>query len=444
MNKPTLILIYPAPDKDRLGSRRRRSTSVPKLNLSILAAYADDLFDVRIIDETVEDIDFDIKADMVAITVLTLVARRAYEIATEFSKRGAKIVMGGFHVSFFPDEVAKHADSLVIGEAEGVWEQLLHDFLTGKMIERYQRDTPHSLVGLRRPRHDLIKREFYSLPNVMETARGCPNKCAYCAVARYWGYRYRFRPVHEVFDEIRSMPPGDITFVDDNIIGSPSRAKELFKAMIPLKRKWNSQADLKLAKDSELLELCAKSGCQWIFMGIESVNAQNLKDVGKSRINKVEEYQESIKTIQETGIKVLGSFIFGFDHDDKTVFDNTIQFCEDNRLHGANFYIFVPLPGTKLFEEMEADGRIIDRDWSHYDGNHVVFHPMLMTPNELLEGYLYAYRSFYSIHSILKRNLRPHKGILQSLALNIGRKLNYRYFEEGCRMKREAKVGLTL
>lgn len=435
MKKPSLILIYPAPDKDRFGSRRRRSTSVPKLNLSLLAAYADDLFDVHIIDETVEEINFEIKADLVAITVLTLVAKRAYEIAAEFSKRGAKTVMGGFHVHSFPDEAACHADALVIGEAEGVWEQLLKDFVAGKMKKRYQRDTPHSLVGLRIPRHDLIKRKFYSFPNVMETTRGCPNRCTYCSVTRYWGHRYRFRPIQEVIDEIRSMPPGGIMFVDDNIIGSPSRAKELFKALIPLKRKWYSQADIKkIAKDPELLDLCARSGCQWLFMGIESVNAQNLKDVGKSRINKVEEYQESIRAIQDTGIRIFGSFIFGLDHDDRTVFDNTIQFCEDNYLHGANFYIFVPLPASVLFDRMEEEGRILDRDWSHYDGNHVVFLPKLMSPDELLEGYLYAYRSFYSIRSILKRNLRPHMGIFESLALNIGRRLNYRYFEEGCRM----------
>lgn len=434
MNKPLLLLIYPAPDKDRLGSRRRRSTSMPKLNLYLLASYADDLFDVRIIDETVEDIDFDIKADLVGITVLTLVAGRAYEIAAEFAKRGAKIVMGGFHVCFFPDEAAEHADALVIGEAEGVWEQLLDDFLSGKMKKRYQRDTPHSLVGLRKPRLDLVKRKSYSGPNVMETARGCPNKCAYCSVTRFWGYRYRFRPVQEVIDEIRSMPSGAIVFVDDNIIGSSSRAKELFKAMIPLKRKWYSQADLKLAKDPELLELCAKSGCQWLFMGIESINTQNIKEVGKSRVNKVDEYQESLRTIQDAGINVLGSFMFGLDHDDKTVFDNTVQFCEDNRLPAVNFYIFVPMPATGLFDKMEEDGRILDRNWSHYDGNHVVFRPMLMTPDELLEGYLYAYRSFYSIRSILKRTLKPRRDIFGVLALNFGRRSNYRYFEEGCRI----------
>ncbi|MCK5192738.1 MAG: DUF4070 domain-containing protein, partial [Desulfobulbaceae bacterium] len=238
----------------------------------------------------------------------------------------------------------------------------------------------------------------------------------------------------EVIDEIRSMPPGAIVFVDDNIIGSSSRAKELFKAMIPLKRKWYSQADLKLAKDPELLELCAKSGCQWLFMGIESIHTQNIKEVGKSRVNKVDEYQESLRTIQDAGINILGSFMFGLDHDDKTVFDNTVQFCEDNRLQAANFYIFVPMPATSLFDKMEEEGRILDRNWSHYDGNHVVFRPMLMTPDELLEGYLHAYRSFYSIRSILKRTLKPRRDIFRVLALNLGRRLNYRYFEEGCQL----------
>ena len=433
MNKPTLLLIHPAQDKDRLGSRRRRASSVPKLNLPILAAYADGLFDVHMVDETVEDIDFDIKADLVAITVLIQLAHRGYEIAEEFRSRGAKIVMGGFHVYFFPEEAAGHADALVVGEAEGVWEQLLQDFLAGKMKKRYQRDTPHNLVGLRKPRLDLAKKEAYSTPNVMETARGCPHRCAYCAVSLFWGYRYRFRPVQEVIDEIRSMPPGAIVFIDDNIIGLPSRAEELFKAMIPLKRKWYSQADLKLARYPELLELCAKSGCQWMFMGIESINRENLEDVGKSRVNKVEEYQESIRTIQDAGINVFGSFIFGLDHDDKTVFDNTVQFCMDNRLPAANFYILVPLPFTRVFEKMEEEGRILHRDWSRYDGNHVVFRPTLMTPNELLEGYLYAYRSLYSIRSIVKRTPGPRRDISRVLALNVGRRLNYRYFEEGCR-----------
>ncbi len=433
MTKPALLLIQPAQDKDRLGSRRKRKTSMPKLNLPLLAAYADDRFDVHIIDETIEDIDFDIKADLVGITVLTQYSERAYEIAKTFRKRGIKVVLGGFHVYFFPDEAEQHADALVIGEADSVWDSLLDDFLAGEMKQRYQSDKPHDLVGLPHPRLDLVKKDAYAALNVIETARGCPYKCAFCAVTLFWGHKFRFRPVDEVVAEIRAKPPGDIMFVDDNIIGLPKRAKELFRAMIPLKRKWSSQADLKLAKDPELLELCARSGCQWLFMGIESINSENLEDVGKSRVNVVEQYAESIATIQKSGIKVFGSFILGLDHDDKNVFKNTVQFCKDTRLPGANFYILTPMPFTKLFDEMDKEGRILHRDWSRYDMNHVVFKPKLMTPDELLEGYLSTYRDFYSAGSIAKRLLHPRRGLAEALILNISRKLNYRHFEEECR-----------
>ncbi len=406
---------------------------MPKLNLPLLAAYADARFDVRIIDETVQDIDFEMKAELVGITVITQMSKRAYEIADGFRRRGTKTVMGGIHVYFFPDEAAEHADALVLGEAEGVWPQLLEDFLAGKMRERYRAEVPHNLAGLPHPRLDLLKREAYSLPNVIETARGCPHNCAFCAVTLYWGRKFRFRPVGEVVDEVRIMPPGDIVFVDDNIIASPKRAKELFSALIPLKRKWYGQADMRLAKDPELLDLCAKSGCQWLFMGIESINAENIAAIGKSRVNVAEKYDKSIFTIQDAGIKIFGSFIFGLDSDDKSVFDETVQFCIDNRLPGANFYIFTPMPFTQLYDQMEQDRRILYRDWSRYDMNHVVFKPTKMTPEELLEGYLSAYRSFYSLRSIVKRTLRPRRDLLQLMTLNVGRGLNYRYFEEGCR-----------
>ncbi len=433
MDKPKLLLITPAQDKDRLGSRRRRKTSIPKLTLPLLAAYANDRFDVRIIDETVEDIDFNIKADLVGITIMTQLAQRGYEIASEFRSRGSRVVMGGFHVFFFPEDAEQHVDALVIGEGDTAWKELLADFLAGKMKKRYQAETPHNLVGLPRPRLDLLKQEAYSFINVLETARGCPHRCSYCAVTRYWGYKFRFRPIEEVVEEVRSMPPGGIIFVDDNIVGSPKRSKELFRALIPLKRRWSAQADLKIAKDPELLELAAESGCKWLLMGIESINAENLKDVGKARVNAVEQIEQSVASIRAVGIKIFGSFIFGFDHDEKSVFEQTVQFCIDNRIEGANFYIFTPLPFTELYDQMEREGRILHRDWSRYDMNHVVFKPRKMTPEELLEGYLGAYRSFYSIKSIKKRVWPPNKDFWEALSVNIGRKLNYRYFEEGCR-----------
>lgn len=433
MNKPKLLLINPAQDKDRFGSRRRTRSSIPKLNLPLLAAYATDRFNVRLIDETVEDIDFDMKADLVGISIMTQLSKRGYEIANEFRKRGVTVVIGGFHVYFFPEDAEKYADTLIIGEGEVAWEQLLDDFLNGQIKKRYRAETPHNLVGLPHPRLDLMKEGAYTCTNIIETARGCPHKCAYCAVTQYWGYKFRFRPVEDVVEEIQQMPPGDIIFVDDNIIGAPKRAKELFKALIPLKRRWSGQADLKLAKDPELMELAAKSGCKWLFMGIESINPDNLMDVGKSRVNVAQDYARSLAAIRQAGIKVFGSFIFGFDHDDKNVFDRTVQFCIDNKVDGANFYIFTPMPFTELYEQMEKDGRILHKDWSRYDMNHVVFKPMKMTPEELMEGYLGAYKSFYSYSSIIKRVLRPNKDFKEVLGVNIGRNLNYRYFEEGCR-----------
>jgi len=405
---------------------------MPKLNLAALAAHVDEsLFDVKIVDETVEDIDFRANPDLVGITVLTNVSKRSYEIASHFRKQGAKIVLGGFHVFFLPDEAEQHADSIVIGEAEGAWDDLLRDFLAGELKNRYQTSSPHDMTSLPKPRLDLLKQDAYTRLNIMETARGCPHQCAYCSVTLFWGGKFRFRPIGEVVDEIRSMPPGKIIFVDDNIIGSPQRAKELFQAMLPLKRRWSGQADLKISRDPELLRLCAESGCRWLFMGLESTNVDNLRDVGKAKVNDVPDYSRGLAAIHQAGIKVFGSFILGLDHDDITSFDRTVQFCVDNRLAGVNFYILTPLPFTKLFDEMDRQGRILHKDWSLYDMNHVVFKPALMSPEELLEGYLNAYRSLYSMGSIIKRCWNK-SDLGELLALNVGRKLNYSRFKQGC------------
>ncbi len=434
MAKPTLLLIHPGQDKDRIGSKRRRKSSIPKLNLPLLAARADHLFDIKIVDESIEDVDFNLRPDLVGITVITQVSARAYQIADRFRAAGVPVVMGGFHVSFFPEEALEHCDAIVIGEAEGAWDSLIEDFLGTGMKRQYKSETPHDLVGLPKPRLDLVNRKAYSLPNVIETARGCPHACSYCAVSQFWGRQFRFRPIDEVVEEIKSMPPGYMVIVDDNIAGSPNRAKKLFEAMIPLKRKWYSQADIRVGEDPELLDLAARSGCEWLFIGIESVNDVNLAAVGKSRVNSTEKFKRSLAAIRGAGIKVFGSFIFGFDDDDPNVFDNTVRFCEDNKIEGANFYIFTPLPFTQLYEDMSGEGRILHHDWSRYDMNHVVYQPKKMSPSQLLEGYLKAYRRMYSAKSIFRRMAWTKKDFAPFLALNVGRRLNYKYFEEGCRI----------
>jgi radical SAM superfamily enzyme YgiQ (UPF0313 family) len=435
MAKPKLVLIHPAPDKDRLISRRRTKSSVAQLNLPILAAHADDRFDVCILDENVQEIDFSaVKAELVGISLMTSTALRGYEIADGFRRRGIKVVLGGMHVFFLPEEALAHADSIVIGEAEYAWNDLLDDFLAGRMKASYRAAELHDLKGLPRPRLDLLKPGAYSFPNIVETSRGCPHKCNYCAVSEFWGSRFRFRPVEEVIEEIKSLPSGNLLFIDDNMFGHSSRSKELFQAMISLKRRWVGQGDLRLARDPELLDLAARSGCKWIFMGFETTSVENLRSLGKAKLNNAPEYGQSISAIHRAGIKILGSFMFGLDNDGPDVFARTVDFCIENQLEGANFYILTPMPGTRLFDDMKERNRIEDFNWSRYDANHVVINPARMSKKELMEGYIRSYRTFYSIHSIFRRSFATRRDKLHTVAMNIGRRLNARYFEEGCRL----------
>ncbi|OPY05876.1 MAG: Radical SAM superfamily protein [Syntrophaceae bacterium PtaB.Bin038] len=435
MKKPNLVLIHPAPDKDRLISRRRTKSSVAQLNLPILAAHADDRFVVRILDENVEEIDFGaVTADLVGISLMTSTALRGYEIADGFRGRGIPVVLGGMHVYFLQDEALAHADAIVIGEGEYAWNELLDDFLAGRLKRSYRAEKLHDLRGLPRPRLDLLKPGAYSFPNVVETSRGCPNRCNYCAVTEFWGTKFRFRPVEEVIDEIRALPAGNLLFIDDNMFGHSSRSKELFRALIPLKRRWVGQGDLKLARDPELLDLAARSGCKWLFMGFETTSEENLRALGKARLNRAHEYERSIAAIHRAGIKILGSFMFGLDNDGPDVFARTLDFCIENRLECANFYILTPLPGTKLFDDLREQGRIEHFDWSRYDANHVVIKPAGMSRKELTEGYIRTYRAFYSLRSIARRALSTRRDKVHTVIMNLGRKLNARYFEEGCRI----------
>lgn len=432
MTKPLLLLIYPAPDKDRLGLRRRSKSSVAQLGMPLLAAYADDRFEVRIVDESVENLDLSIQPDLVGITIMTSTALRGYQIADTLRTKGIPVVFGGMHASFMPDETLTHADAVLIREAEFTWDNLLDDFLAGQMEKIYSTDKLHTLQGLPKPRLDLLKKGAYSFPNIVETARGCPHHCHYCSVTQYWGNTFRFRPIEEVIEEMKLLPPGHIIFIDDNIYGHPNRAKELFKAMIPLKRRWSGQGDLRLARDEELLNLAVRSGCTWIFVGMESIDAVNLKAMGKLKLNRSGEYTKAISTIQRAGINLFASFMFGMDNDDLTVFDRTVEFAIQNRVAGANFYILTPLPGTRFYKDIESEGRLLHKKWNLYDSNHVVFQPMKMSPAQLREGYIGAYKKYYSYASIAQRMLRKHTSLLQFLSLNMGRHLNFRHFKSGC------------
>lgn len=388
----------------------------PPLLLPMLAGLTSPDVEVHLVDENVEPVDMDADTDWVAITCMTASAPRAYAIADAFRARNIPVVMGGIHPTVMPDEAAGHADAVVIGEAEPVWQQVIADLAAGRLQPRYQHEGWAELVGLPRPRRELLQVHRYLTINVVQTARGCPNACAFCTVSTVSGRRYRFRPVEEVIEEVRPLG-GWIGFVDDNITGHPQRAKELFEALIPLKLRWVGQADLNLAKDPELMSLAVRSGCQALFIGLESLSQENLRATHKMP-NVGTDMSAAIKTIHRAGLEIIGSFVLGLDGDDRGTFARTVEFAQRHKLAAAQFSVLTPFPGTVMREQLERDGRIVDNDWSHYTMSNVVFRPRHMTESELRSGQRYVYGRFYSIPSILKRCLTTRGKLLTRLVVN--------------------------
>jgi radical SAM superfamily enzyme YgiQ (UPF0313 family) len=397
----------------------------PPLSLPLLAGLTPPDVDVRLIDENVEITDTDTPADWVAITCMTASAPRAYVIADAFRRRGIPVVIGGIHPTIMPDEAGAHADAVVVGEAEPIWAQIIEDLRANQLKPRYSDYGFASLEKMPLPRRDLLRGDRYLTTNVVQTARGCPNGCSFCSVTNIFGKRYRFRPIPEVVEEIRTLK-GWVGFVDDNIVGNPVRAKELFEALIPLKIRWVGQGDLSMAKNPELMKLAVRSGCQAMFIGLESVSQENLRATSK-RPNVGIDMSEAISAIHKAGIEIIGSFVLGLDGDDKDVFKRTANFAKAHKLCAAQFSVLTPFPGTVVRGEIEAEGRIIDHDWSHYTMSNVVFSPRNMTPEELEKGQKATYRNFYSMQSILMRSFTLRGKTILRLLVN----MSYRFIGRG-------------
>ena len=412
-DRPRLLIISPAWCQ---GWWHGGKVLAPPLSLPLLAGLTPRDVDVLLVDENVEPLDPDTPADWVAITVPTASAPRAYQIADTFRERAIPVVMGGIHPTVLPDEAGAHADAVVVGEAEPVWGEVLGDLAGGRLKPRYRSAGYHDMIGLPRPRRELLRADRYLTINVVQTARGCPNACTFCTVSAVFGRRYRFRPVAEVVEEVRPLG-GWVGFVDDNIVANPSRAKELFEALIPLKLRWVSQGDLSMAKDPELLSLAARSGCHAMYIGLESMSAENLRATKKST-NLNCDMGEAIGKIHKAGIEIIGSFVLGLDGDDPGVFARTAKFAQRHQLVAAQFSVLTPFPGTVVHRQLEEEGRIEDHDWSHYTMSDVVFRPRQMTALQLHEGQRETYRRFYSLPSIFQRALSRRRNFLPRLLVN--------------------------
>lgn len=433
-----LVLIAPSQRKRNKGFSITKSglrmLTFPPLNLANIAALTPSDFNVSIIDEKVEDINFNKNTDLVAITTLTASAPRAYYIADKFREKGTKVVLGGIHASALPNEAIQHADAVVIGEAEGVWQRLISDFKKDELGKFYKNKTFPSIDNLPRAKRNLFKKSKYVTVNTIQITRGCPMKCDFCSVSKFFGATYRHRPVDDVIKEIKelknsklplSINPIDsfvsyvnnkcnlIGFMDDNILGNPKYTEELLEKLIPLKINWGGQASIKIAENEKLLELAAKSGCRLLFIGIESISNESLKRMGKLW-NKNEEdiiksYEKAVKKIHRYGIAIEGAFILGYDTDEEDIFEKTIDFVERNQIELVQFTLPTPFPGTRLYERLEKEKRILTKDWSKYDCTTVVFKPKSMSAAELQERYDKActrIRSFGSIFKRVKQNKR--------------------------------------
>jgi radical SAM superfamily enzyme YgiQ (UPF0313 family) len=403
-----LELIAPAA---QANSQKRKKAVLPPLGLATVAALTPPGVEVSLTDENVTVIDFQKEIDLVGITVLTVTAPRAYEIADNFRARGVKVILGGAHPSVLPEEASQHADAVVIGEAEGIWPSLINDFKANKLQRLYRQHERHSLVNLPVPRRDLLAEGAYTIKQTLSATRGCPYSCSFCSVTSFFGHTYRCRPVQEILQEIETFNKKKlIGFVDDNIVGNPKFAKELFRALVPYKIKWGSQASVMVARDDELLELAAASGCIALFIGFETLSSANLAAIGK-KVNVVDEYETAIEKIHSKGIAIHGFFILGLDEDNEEVFERTVRFVQKMRLESAQFAWPVPYPGTAFYESLDRAGRIVTKDWSQYEFN-IVFEPRLMSRETLQQRRDLIWNKFYSLPSIwsrvgmVRRNLR--------------------------------------
>ena len=374
----------------------------PPLGLATLAAYLDPEDEVVIQDEHVEVLDLTDEPDLVVIQVYITSAYRAYQLADHYRARGAHVALGGLHVTSLPEEAAVHADTVFIGPGEDSWPRFLADLRAGAPGSRYT-STNRTLQGLPPIRRDLIKRHLYLASNSIVVSRGCPHVCDFCYKEAFFegGKSFYTQSVDAALAEIDRLPGRHLYFLDDHLFGDARFARAFFDGMAGMGRLWQAAGTVQSVLKPGLLEKAVAAGLRSLFVGFETLNPQSLKEQHKVQ-NLNRDYSAAIRRLHDLGVMVNGSFVFGMDHDNETVFERTVAWAIEQGIETATFHILTPYPGTALYQRMAAQGRLLPANWDLYDTRHVVYRPAQLTPETLERGYWWAYEQFYRWGSIFQ------------------------------------------
>lgn len=380
--------------------RYAQAVRFPPLGLGILAALSGG-HEVTIADGAIQDIPYNGRWDLVAVTTTTFTSSRAYEIAARFRQRGIPVILGGVHASIMPEECLEHADAVAIGEPEYLWPTILQDAQDGRMAGIYRAPRPTNMADVPFPRRDLMHESSWFTS--VEATRGCPNKCKYCYLPSVPWAVHRTRPVELVQEEIRRLKQGTFIFVDENLFADRAYAMELFSRIAPYRKSFLVQAPTNISEDDELLDALARAGCFNVQVGFQSFNPRSLEVAGVGH-NRIDRYRDFVRKLHRRRIVVSGFFVFGFDSDTPDVFDTTVEAIKRIGIDDANLFVVTPFPGTEFYAQYEREGRLVpDRQPDQYGWGHAVFQPRHMTPRELESG---VQRTYDRLHPYFRKRLK--------------------------------------
>ncbi|MEW6712457.1 MAG: radical SAM protein [Candidatus Riflebacteria bacterium] len=414
MKRLTLIM----PSIGRKPNQRYVATwQMEPLVLAVLAALTPSDWEITIQDDRIEPVDTDKPADLVGITTETYTARRAYQIAAKYRQRGIPVIMGGYHPTLWPDEVEKYADAIVVGPAEGIWEQVLADARAGTLKKRYNGPFDFPWKGIY-PRREVYADKNYLPLALVEFSRGCSHHCSFCSITSFTRGCHYFRPPEEVAEEIKKTGQKIVFLIDDNIAANPQAVLDLCRALKPLNIKWVTQISVEAAADPQLIKALAESGCNGVLIGFESLRSDLLSGLNKKSNESVALYEKALEQVKKNNICVYATFLFGIDGDDTSSFKRTLDFALKHQFFLVAFNHLVPFPGTALYAKLAAQGRMTSDAWwldPKFSFGQVPYYPQMLKPDELAEWCREYRKKFYSLKSIVRRGLAPRTQ-MQSLS----------------------------